>query len=224
MGIKSGVSIKIVMNPDQGKEAVGARDSLVYDIIGKKLIIAQPKPPIPDREVNKTIRVTYLASREKQDPTRYGFDATITGLIEGYKLATGYTGQVIALLRKTDPVGYNLRFSFRVEPPSKSGLEMVVSEQPLNILDISVGGVKIMHNRQIAFTPGELIKVRLSIDGTHFEEEAVVVRTWNPPEERMVQSIEFVALQFANPGQQFEKVLGRKIVDIQRELLSQKIR
>jgi hypothetical protein len=224
MGLKSGVSIKIVMNPGQGKEAVGARDSLVYEIIGKKLIIAQPKPPVLDREVNKTIRVTYLTSREKQDPTRYGFDATITGLIEGYKLATGYTGQAIALLRKTDPVEYNLRFSFRVEPPSKSGLEMFVSEQPLTILDISAGGVKIIHNRQIAFTPGELIKVRLSIDGSHFEEEAVVIRTWDPPEERLAQNMEFVALQFASPGLEFEKVLGRKIVDIQRELRARKIR
>jgi hypothetical protein len=224
MGIKSGVSIKIIMNPGQGKEAVGARDSLVYDIIGKKLIIAQTKPPVLDREVNKTIRLTYLTSREKKDPARYGFDATITGLIEGYKMVTGYTTQAVVLLRKTDPVEYNLRFSFRVELPSKSGLEIVVSEQPLEILDISVGGVKIMHTRQITFTPGELIKVRLSIDGSRFEEEAVVVRTWGPPEERMAQSIEFVALQFASPSMQFEKVLGRKIVDIQRELLSKKIR
>ena len=55
MEIKPGLSIKIVLNIDHIKETTDVRNSLIFDVIEKKLIIAQTYPPILKSKIGKAV-------------------------------------------------------------------------------------------------------------------------------------------------------------------------
>ncbi len=222
MEIKPGQSIRIIFNIDLVKETTDVRGSTVFDVVDENLIIAQTNPPILKSRVGSAVIVTYLV-KEKNGLLRYGFDATIFKLLDNYVLSTGNIARAALLLKKSHPVEYNLRFFFRVEPPSTSGLALSVYQNPVNILDISIGGAKISHNRKVKFEPGQLMTISLSIDGEKFNVNATVIRTWAPDDERMVKSLEFVALGFVDTNMHFKNVLGRKLIEIQRELRSREL-
>jgi hypothetical protein len=217
MDIRPGQSIRVVLNIDHIKETTDVRSSTVFDIIEKRLVIAQTYPPILKSKVGNPVIVTYLA-RQGESPLRYGFDAAILELLNEYTLSAGNNARAAVLLRKSNSVEYNLRSFFRLEPPSGVGLDMVVYRKPVNILDISIGGAKISHDRSVTFQPGKIMTISLSIDGELFELNALVVRTWQPQEARLVRSLEFVALSFLSTTMHLKNILGRKIVDVQREL------
>jgi hypothetical protein len=215
--IRLGQSVKIVLDIDHIRETTDVRNSTVFDVTEKKLIIAQTRPPISKNEVGKAAIVTYLAKKEEKSP-RYGFNATVLEVIDKFELSAGNFARAIALSRKSSPTEYNLRSFFRLGPPSYAGLEMHVRRKPVIVLDISLGGVKISHNRSLEFEEGKTVTISLSIDGQVFELKAVVLRTWAPIETRLVKTLEFVALGFMDTTMQFKNILGRKIVEIQREL------
>jgi hypothetical protein len=217
MDIRLGQSIRIVLNIDHIKEMTDVRSSSIFDIVENRLIIAQTYPPILKSKMGKAVVVTYLARREESH-LRYGFDATIIELLNEYTLSAGNTTRAAVLLRKSNPVEYNLRSFFRLGPPDNNGLDMVVYGKPVSILNISIGGAKISHDRTLKFQPGKTMTVSLSIDGERFELNAFVVRTWEPQDARLVKSLEFVALSFIDTTMRFKNILGRKIFDIQREL------
>ena len=217
MEIRPGQSIKIVFNIDHIRETTDVRNSFVYDVVEDRLIIAQTYPPILKSKIGRAVIVTYLATGTT-NPARFGLDATILELRSDYALSTGNTTRAAALLRKSDPVEYNLRFFYRVEPPSNVGLDMYVYRKRVNIIDISIGGVKISHDKALRFEPKKIMPVSLSIDGEPFEVNAIVSRTWQPQELRMIKSLEFAALEFADTSRHFKDILGKKIFEIQREL------
>jgi hypothetical protein len=219
MEIRPGQSIRIVLNIDHIKEMTDVRSTTIFDIVQNKLIIAQTYPPILKSKIGNAVIVTYLANG-KSGIIRYGFDANILKLLSDYRLSAGNITRAAVLLRKSEPVEYNLRFFFRVEPPSSSGLALSVYRKPVNILDISIGGAKISHDRSVKFEAGKIMTVSLSIDGENFEVNATVIRTWAPEEARLVKSLEFVALGFLYTNMHLKSLLGRKLFEIQRELRS----
>jgi c-di-GMP-binding flagellar brake protein YcgR len=222
MDIRPGLSIRIVVDINHIKETTDVRNSIIFDIVEKKLIVAQTDPQILKNKINNTISVTYLA-KEDREAVRYGFDATVVDIVKDYELSANNRTQAVILLKKSNPVEYNLRFFFRAQPPANSGISMSIHEKPVNILDISIGGAKISHNRELKLESGQTLELKLSIDGAPFNINATVVRTWRPREERMVKSLEFVALEFINTNMQFKNMLGKKIISIQRELRSKEI-
>ncbi|MCX5813000.1 MAG: PilZ domain-containing protein [Proteobacteria bacterium] len=220
--IRPGLRLKIVVDINHIKETNDVRNSIIFDVIEKKLLIAQTEPPILKSRINKAIILTYLTKENKED-VRYGFEASIVDLVNNYELSADNITQAVILLSKTNPVQYNLRFFFRAEPPSNSGLDLSIYRKPVNILDISIGGAKISHHRELKLEPGRILDIKLSIDGAVFDLNAVVVRTWDPKEGKMVKSLEFVALEFINTSMQLKNILGKKIISIQRELRSREI-
>jgi hypothetical protein len=222
MDIRPGLPVKIVVDINHVNETNDVRNSIIFDIIEKKLVIAQTEPPILKSRINKTVVLTYL-TKEKREVVRYGFDASIVDLTNNYELSAYNMTQAVILLRKTNPVQYNLRFFFRAEPPSNSGINISIYRKPVNMLDISIGGAKISHNRELELEPGRILDIKLSIDNVVFDLNAVVVRTWAPREEKMIKSLEFVALEFINTSIHLKNILGKKIISIQRELRSKEI-
>jgi hypothetical protein len=222
MDIRPGLPVKIVVDIDHIRETNDVRNSIVFDVIEKKLITAQTTPSLLKSMINKTVVISYLA-RENKEIVRYGFDATIVDIVNDYELSADNRTQAVILLKKTNPVQYNLRFFFRAEPPSNSGLSMSIYGKSINILDISIGGAKISHNKELKLEPGRVIDIKLTIDGTVFDINAHIIRIWAHQEEKMVKSLEFVALEFINTNIQFKNTLGKKIINIQRELRSKEI-
>jgi len=222
MDIKPGLPVKIVANIDHIKETNDVRNSIIFDIIENKLIIAQTEPPILKSRINKIIVLTYIV-KENRDVVRYGFNANIVDLINDYSLSADNKTQAVVLLKKSNPVQYNLRFFFRIEPLSYNGIDIVIYRKSVNILDISIGGAKISHDRELKLQAGKIVDIRLYIDNAFFDLSACVIRTWGHKEEKMVKSIEFASLEFINTSFQLKNILGKKIFSIQRELRSKEV-
>jgi hypothetical protein len=217
MEIKPGMTINIIVNIDYRKEIVEIKNSIVHDVIGNKIIIAQTDPPISRTKTNKEIYATYL-EKEGGKPVRYGFTAKIADFIKDYELASHEKTQAVMLLREGLHEPYNLRMFYRLEPPSNCGIDIFVNGIKVNILDISIGGASFSHNKIYPFKMNEEVKIILVIGERASQIESKVVRVWEPENEKVKKSLEFVSIQFLDMEGRIKNELSRKIRDIERDL------
>jgi hypothetical protein len=217
MEIKPGMTVNIIINIDYRKEVVETKNSIVHDVIGNKIIIAQTDPPISRTNTNKEVFATYL-EKEGGKTARYGFPAKIIEFIKEYELAAQQKAQAVVLLREGLREPYNLRMFYRLEPPSNCGIDIFVNGNKVSILDVSIGGASFSHNKIYPFKMNEEIKIILVIGEIASQIEAKVVRAWEPENEKVKKSLEFVSIQFLDMKGHIKNELGRKIRDIERGL------
>ncbi len=222
MEIKPGLSVNIIINIDYRKEVVETKNSIVHDVLGEKIIIAQTDPPISRTYIDKEIYVTYL-DKEGGKPIRYGFPARIIEFVKEYELAALQKTQAIVLLRKGLREEYNLRMFYRLEPPSNCGIDIFVNGTKVSILDVSIGGASFSHNKIYPFKTNQEVSVILVIGERASQIKSKVVRIWSPDDERMKKSLEFVSIQFLDMNGYIKNELGRKIRDVERSLRSKEI-
>lgn len=222
MEIKPGLSVNIIINIDYRKEVVETKNSIVHDVLGEKIIIAQTDPPISRTYMDKEIYVTYL-DKEGGKPIRYGFPARIIEFVKEYELAALQKTQAIVLLRKGLREEYNLRMFYRLEPPSNCGIDIFVNGTKVSILDVSIGGASFSHNKIYPFKTNQEVSVILVIGERASQIKSKVVRIWSPDDERMKKSLEFVSIQFLDMNGYIKNELGRKIRDVERSLRSKEI-
>ncbi len=222
MEIKPGLSVNIIINIDYRKEVVETKNSIVHDVLGEKIIIAQTDPPISRTYIDKEIYVTYL-DKEGGKPIRYGFPTRIIEFVKEYELAALQKTQAIVLLRKGLREEYNLRMFYRLEPPSNCGIDIFVNGTKVSILDVSIGGASFSHNKIYPFKTNQEVSVILVIGERASQIKSKVVRIWSPDDERMKKSLEFVSIQFLDMNGYIKNELGRKIRDVERSLRSKEI-
>lgn len=217
------MSISLVVTADLVREIRDIRTSILHDIEGKRLIIAQPDPALSAIRLNKTITISFL-NMEQGKPVRYGFQARIIEFIKEYQLSSSQTAQAVVLQQKTIPEPYNLRMFYRVQPPTDCGFEISIFGQPIRIINISIGGALISATRsqnvELNFEIGQTIHLTLIIDDQQFILKALIKRISYPDNQRWGREIIFIALQFENRTQELDRILGAKLLDIQRELHS----
>ena len=220
MSIRPGATVKLVVEVDPQTERINARNSTVYDVDGERLVLAQTEPPIGDSMLGKEITVTYLA-REKNGPVRYGFPAVITGLIDDYTLMSTREVRAVAVRKRTGPVPYNIRMYYRVEPTARSGLDMSIHAKKVNILDISLGGVRFTYDSDgLELHPNSVVEVRFDLGGIICRIDSIILRTWEGEDEGFRQNLSFAAAEFLGVTGVFEQELSRKIREIERESLA----
>ncbi len=66
---------------------------------------------------------------------------------------------------------------------------------------------------------GKTIKITLVLDERSFNLDAQIKRISFPDSQKWNRELVFLALQFFNRDLELDRILGRKILDIQRELL-----
>jgi len=216
MIIKPGSIITVVVDSNLNTEATDLRNSIVYDLIEKKIIIAQTDPPILKSQNKKMITIISL-TRERGGIVRYGFSAKILDFIKDYRLSSSQTVPAIMVIPKTNPQPFNLRACYRINPPSRSGLEMFHSSYPLNLLDISITGAAFSHNYDFRFKTGMMVKLFLKIDGKEYEVEATVKRISSSEDQHEYRGLKFVSVEFSKMLFEGKRALAKKIIDIQRE-------
>jgi hypothetical protein len=212
--------VKLVVEVDPRTERISARNSTVYDVNGEKLVLAQTEPAIPDSMLNKEITVTYLA-KEKNGPVRYGFPTVVTGLIDDYSLRSTQQVRAVAVLKKGAPTPYNIRMYYRVEPTGRSGLAMSIHAKSVNILDISLGGVRFTYDADnLELQANSVVEVRFDLGGIVCRTDAIILRTWDREDEGFPRDLSFAAAEFLDVTGIFEQELSRKIREIERENLA----
>ncbi len=215
--VKPGLTVKILLEPEEEKISIDMRGSIIYDVQDKELIVGQTDPQITKNRIGHIVVVTFLA-KERHRKTRYKFSARIEELIKNYKLSSSETTNAIKLIRTSEPEEHNMRMSYRIELPSNSGIEIFINQKKVNVIDISLGGVKISHNNVGEFDLGSMIKITLIIDSMAFDVETIVKRKWLPQDNRFYGTLEFLSLEFIAMSVKLQNVLARKILDIQRSL------
>jgi hypothetical protein len=215
MTVKPGMNVRIVTEVDLSKERIHVKNSTVYDVKGKTVIIAQTDPPILKSMLNKEVVITYVVA-EKKGPVRYGFPAKVAEFIDRFKMNPSQEVRALAVSRRTDPAPYSIRMFYRVEPISKSNITMTVHRKAVNILDISLGGVRFSHDRSLALDAGVPLDVSVTVDGRIYRLEARVLRTWDGDNERVRNELGFAAVEFLYLDKTVEHELSRKIREIER--------
>jgi hypothetical protein len=221
--LKPGLPINLIVNTNLIRETNDIRTSIIHDIIGKKLIIAQTDPAISTVQQNDTITVSFLTD-EKDNPARYGFQATIVDFIKEYQLSSSQTVPAIVVMQKSVPESYNLRTFYRIQPLGDIGLLMSIFGQPVSIMEISIGGAiagaSPNFDLEFSFDTGKTLKVTLTIDDEDFHLEAQIKRIFYPEDQNWGRDIKFVAMEFCGRTPELDRALGEKIISIQRELRS----
>lgn len=189
--------------------------SLIYDVIDRRIIIAQTSPPLTKHSLNRVMSLTFLVRKDGQ-AVRYGVEARVTDFIASYRLASTDV-EAVGFEQKTRLDTYNLRLDFRVRPPADSNLSIEWRGRRLNIIDISVGGFQFSYRGDDLPEIQEEFRITLVIDDYFLELEAKVLRMTSPVAHD--PHLRYVGAAFMGKSRDYERYLMRKILDIQRKLL-----
>ncbi len=137
--IKPGLPLSLVVNTNIIREINDIRASTLHEISGGKLILAQTDPPLLPHHLNQSIIISFL-TEENKNLVRYGFHAQIVEFDNEYRLSQSQTVPAIIVLQKSVPERYNLRMFYRIYPSGDFGLRLYINDQPMGIIDISIGG------------------------------------------------------------------------------------
>lgn len=222
MIIRPGSTLIVVLESNPAGESIDLRPSTVFAVFEKKIIISQTDPPISRYPRKKIITLSTL-SRERSGPVRNAFSAKILEYFDEYRLATGAKVPALLITPTSTSRPFNLRAGYRISPPFNSGLELTLSWYPLNLLNISIGGLAFSHRYDFRFIIGMTIKLNLNIDGRDHGIEATIKRISYPGEQHQNQGLEFVSLEFSKLNAATRQSIGRKILDLQRDLRAKEL-
>lgn len=217
MNIRPGLNINIIVNIDHMRETVDVGNSIIHEMAGDRMIVAQTDPPISRTHLGKELFVTFL-DRSGGQPRRFGFPAIVVEFIREFELSSSLKVQALTLKKAGDFEEYNLRMFYRLEPPTDCGIRIVVEGKGVNLIDISIGGARFSHEKVSPFAVGEPVKLYLYVDDVPYTVEARVLRVWEPENERIRKTIALASVQFTDMEAHLKNVLARKIRDVEREM------
>jgi hypothetical protein len=101
---------------------------------------------------------------------------------------------------------------------------MSISTNNVNIIDISLGGVKIAYGEPLNLEPDEIVRIDLKIDAKVYPLEARILTTWEDDYEDARRDLRFANAEFVNVSRTAQYALSLKIQDIERESLQRESR
>jgi hypothetical protein len=215
MSIRPGLNVRIVTDPDVAKERILVKGSTVHDVQEPVIILAQTDPPILKSMLHKEAIITYL-EKKKDGVARQGFTAELVEIID-YSLNSGQQTRALVVRRTGPEKPYSIRMSYRVGPTGRSRVSMSVFANSVNIIDISLGGVKFTYGMPLVLVFDEVAPVGLEIDGKAYALEARILRRWRGDNEGARRDLWFASAEFVSMSKTVERVLSRAIHDIERE-------
>jgi hypothetical protein len=222
MSIKPGLSAKIVTDLDVVKERIIVKGSTVHDVQEPVIILAQTQPPILKSMLRKEVIVTYLV-KEKGDAVRHGFTAELVEFID-YALSSGQAAKALVVRRTGPEKPYNIRRFYRVSPSGRSSISMSIFANKVNIIDVSLGGVRISYGQPLDLKPDEIVRTDLKIDERVYALEARILTTWEEEYEGAPRDLRFACAEFVSMSRTAQHALSLKIHDIERESLQRETR
>jgi len=217
---RPGLSVNIVVETDLLKEVTDVRGAIIYEITGDHVILSQTNPPLTERHVKQDISVTYTIKGE-HGVSRLGFDGRVMDIINEYRLSSSSAVSAILVKKFKGFKQYNLRMHYRVKAKLNDfSIALYMESERMNLLDISIGGASFCCKRDRCFETGEKRKVILSINEQRFHIDSRILSCWIPSEGSRNSNLEYVRIQFLNTDKTCNRLLGEKIMAMQREHLS----
>jgi hypothetical protein len=216
MDVRPGLNIRVVTAIDFVKETVRVANAVIYDVDEPNFTISQTDPPLLKSMVDREIEITYLA-REKDKLARCGFPARVTGFIDNYPLNRTHKVKAVVVSRLGEESPYNLRMFYRVEPRTRNGLAISLQGEPMHVLDISVGGAKLSYPKTLKMKANSFPDATLHIDAKKYSIRTRIVRTWDGNIDGFNPDLRFAAVEFLHSDANLERVLLKKIREIEVE-------
>lgn len=218
--IKPGMPLSIVFEKEFNKPDARYIKAVVYDCKENNITISQTTPALNASFLKRRVMVTFLAHKE-QRVLRFGFPAHIVDLISNYEISS--ENKVEALLLKKlamqEPVDF--RMYYRIQPPSDTNLRIFLQEQKVGLLDVSIGGAKFCYPERNIFDLNKEISLKLIIADQIFNVDAIVRGIRDAHLTTKNTYLQCVSVEFRIADKKMETFLGRAIMDIERNLLSQ---
>jgi len=217
---RPGLRIEFFDRVDYEKEKIRVLRSLIYDVLGKRLIVAQSVPSVLRSNITRRIIVTYLVRKDGK-PARFGFPARITDLVTDYQISSGQKVPAIVIEQEGAPRSFNIRFYFRVRVPAASDLTLSIGSERATLIDVSIGGAMIGGAAVNELRQHDRIKITVGFGGHTYLLDADVLRIWSPGAGRGGKDLQYAAMKFLNTPELFENGLGKIIFKLERQLLAQ---
>ena len=189
--------------------------SMTYDVINKRIIIAQTVPPLTKYNLNKQISLTFVV-KQNGHPVRYGVQAKVTGFEADYKLASSEV-MAVGLEQTSKQSVYDLRLDYRVRPPADSNLRIEYKGEYLNIIDMSAGGFQFSIRDKDEPKIGEEFDISLIIDDHSLRLAAKAMKMAMPVSHD--PALHYLGAKFIGNTRYYEQYLMKKILEIQRKLM-----
>jgi hypothetical protein len=215
--LKVGTNVDIVFENELMKSDAHYMKALVYDCAGSKITTSQTSPALDRHFLGRRIIVTFLVKMERRI-LRYGFPAKLTDLISNYRIASNNNVDALVIEQLAKPKQVDFRMYFRVKTSLSSNISLAVKEGRVNLVDISLGGAKFTCPKHYLLRPADVIKINLSIGQTGFSLMARVCDAKTPYDS---SEIKYVSIQFEHVNKQLEVLLGKAIIDMERQMLSE---
>ena len=144
----------------------------------------------------------------------YLWPGHMMGLFLGSLTATPPTVPA-EVAEESDPAAWERRTTYRVKPVVNNGLDIFFQEKEAKVVNISIYGVCISHDKDYILKPQETVTVAISIDGQKFDVKGLVTRTWSTQSDRGLEH--FASLQFLSQAAMRESLLNKKIMRLERQ-------
>ena len=194
--------------------------ALVYDFEDGNIIISQTSPALDRHFLNREVMVSFLARIDRRN-LRFGFLARLIDLVNDYKIASGKIVEALVLQQHKESEPVDFRMYFRVKPGLQSDISLILKEEKVNVLDISLGGARFTCPRDYSFRSADKIKFKLLIGNMVFDLDTIVREVWTPYDVSVNGDLQYVSVEFEYYNKHLEAALGKAIIDIERQLLSE---
>jgi len=218
--LKVGTGVDIVFENEINKRNAHYMKALVYDYKGSNVIISQTSPPLSRRFLNRRVAVTFLAEAHKR-LARFGFTAQLVGLTTDYQISADKSVEALVFKQLEKLHRLDFRMYFRVKPPSQSNINLFFQGDRVNLIDISLGGAKFSYPAAHLFRRGDTVNLEVIIDYAVFEVKARVCNLSLPHESSANSALQYVGVEFEGDNKQMGGVLGKAILAIERQMLSE---
>jgi hypothetical protein len=217
---KIGTRVDIVFENEINSSNAHYLKALVYDYEDDKITISQTSPALNRSFLNRRIMVTFLANAERRI-LRFGFPARLIDLIPDYQIASKQAVEALVLKQYADPESLDFRMYFRVKTHLQGDINLFFKEEKVNLIDISLGGAKFTCRRDYSFEHNSMAKFKLLIGPSVFDLKTRVCDVVMPYDDSANKNLQYVSIEFEHENKQMETLLGKAIIGIERQLLSE---
>jgi len=211
MPIEPGLPVYIVH--DQIVRNEDLLKATVYGLRGKRIVLSQTAPPLPDSFIGKSVIVSFLDSANN-NARRWGCLGVISDIVDRFKISGEKLVPAIIVARKKEPEPITLRRSSRVRPPDDGSLGLSVQNNPYVIFDISLHGINFIQPKdEEAFPVASTVELTLAIDEKPYRLRAKVVRTADKEDGR------YNSLDFTGMSGEAEEILGIKLFSVEMQAM-----
>jgi hypothetical protein len=228
--LRPGRKVDLIVGTNLKKEIIDIRSTTLHMLDDRhNLVLSQTFPPVSADMVGRILEITFLirlAEGGKRHWLRAGYKAELLKILPDYSIGRGRRDNVLIVPHPKELGRFTLRLNFRLTPPSDLDLRLHVwseKNRPVEVLDISQGGVRFAHPPRADWSVGDTISLVLLADDLVLNLTGNCVRGGKmPPGSAGLRNTAFTSVSFVDMTPQEQHKLGRLVNNLARYKLSQR--